>query len=114
MPRPSPPPPPPAACLPGSVLHAHPVRELATEDDSINVEMDPEDEFCVRQRIDAAGLRVVGWYHSHPTFPTQPSTIDIFNQVTQQHHHRHEASGAEPYVAGAGCGVQGAPGRACV
>ena len=25
--------------------------------------------------------RVVGWYHSHPTFPTQPSRIDIYNQV---------------------------------
>lgn len=25
--------------------------------------------------------RVVGWYHSHPTFPTQPSTIDLYNQA---------------------------------
>lgn len=45
---------------------------------------------------------MVGWYHSHPTFPTQPSTIDIYNQVLQQHHHRDEATGEEPYVAG-GC-----------
>lgn len=82
-----------------SVLHAHPVRELATEDDSINVEMDPEDEWRMRQQVADSGMRVVGWYHSHPTFPTQPSTIDIYNQVLQQHHHRDEASGAEPYIA---------------
>ncbi|KAL4433628.1 hypothetical protein ABPG75_000069 [Micractinium tetrahymenae] len=82
-----------------SVLEAHPVREVGTEDNSVNVEMDPEDEWAVRQRIDAAGLRVVGWYHSHPTFPTQPSTIDIYNQVLQQHHHRDEAHGTELYVA---------------
>jgi hypothetical protein len=25
--------------------------------------------------------RAVGWYHAHPTFPTQPSKIDIYNQV---------------------------------
>ncbi|EFN51862.1 hypothetical protein CHLNCDRAFT_139765 [Chlorella variabilis] len=52
-------------------LHAHlcKLRELATEDDSINVEMDPEDEWRMRQ------------------------------QVLQQHHHRDEASGAEPYIA---------------
>lgn len=33
------------------VLKAFPVRELMTEDDSINVEMDPEDEFRVRESI---------------------------------------------------------------
>ncbi|KAL4450629.1 hypothetical protein ABPG77_000985 [Micractinium sp. CCAP 211/92] len=82
-----------------SVLEAHPVQESSTEDDSVNVEMDPADEWAVRQQIHAAGLRVVGWYHSHPTFPTQPSTIDIYNQVLQQHHHRDEAHGTEPFVA---------------
>ena len=40
-----------------SVLRAYPVREMATEDDSINVEMDPEDEWRVRQQIDEAGMR---------------------------------------------------------
>lgn len=44
--------------------------------------------------------RVVGWYHSHPTFPTQPSLIDIYNQAVQQHAHREESTGEEPYVAG--------------
>lgn len=85
-----------------SVLRAYPVQEVSTEDNSINVEMDPEDEWRVRQQIDAEGLRVVGWYHSHPTFPTQPSSIDIYNQVLQQHYHRDEACSKEqaaPYIA---------------
>lgn len=100
---------PPAVPPCRSVLRAHPVQELATEDNSINVEMDPEDEWRVRQQIEDDGMRwvpealadksrgrqqgclahvmprvpcrVIGWYHSHPTFASQPSTIDIYNQV---------------------------------
>ncbi len=30
------------------------------------------------------GQRVVGWYHSHPTFPALPSIIDITNQLMSQ------------------------------
>lgn len=40
-----------------SVLRAHPVRELAAEDGRTDVEMDSEDEWHVRQQIQAAGLR---------------------------------------------------------
>lgn len=29
-------------------------------------------------------LECVGWYHSHPTFPVLPSSIDVFNQHAQQ------------------------------
>lgn len=40
------------------VSRAFPVRELCTEDDSVNVEMDSEDEFRVRQEVEAKyGLR---------------------------------------------------------
>lgn len=44
-----------------------------------------------------ADCRVVGWYHSHPTFATFPSMIDIANQVTQQN--AHKTSTCEPYIA---------------
>lgn len=40
-----------------SVLRAHPVLELATEDGSVSVEMDPEDEWRVRQQIEEDGMR---------------------------------------------------------
>jgi len=39
------------------------------------------------------GLRVVGWYHSHPTFQPQPSVIDINNQFMSQCNAR-DAAGA--------------------
>ena len=45
---------------------------------------------CVR-------CRVVGWYHSHPSFAALPSMIDIDNQRRQQVARR-TAAGAEPYV----------------
>jgi proteasome lid subunit RPN8/RPN11 len=96
-----------------TVLRALPVREAPAEDGSTDVEMDPEAEFAAREEAAARwGLRVVGWYHSHPTFPAQPSRIDVYNQAVQQHHHREggassvvegqEGAGrgyAEPYVA---------------
>lgn len=82
-----------------TIMRAFAVKELATEDDSINVEMDPESEIAVREEITKLGMKVVGWYHSHPFFPTQPSRIDVYNQVLQQHHHREDPSGLEPYVA---------------
>lgn len=29
-------------------------------------------------------MQVVGWYHSHPSFPALPSVIDIANQLQMQ------------------------------
>ena len=40
--------------------------------------------FLVRQQISAANLRVVGWYHSHPTFKPIPSNVDVTNQHNYQ------------------------------
>jgi proteasome lid subunit RPN8/RPN11 len=33
---------------------------------------------------DLYGMSVVGWYHSHPSFPALPSVIDIANQLQMQ------------------------------
>ncbi|DBA71008.1 hypothetical protein WJX79_008093 [Trebouxia sp. C0005] len=80
------------------VLRAFPVKELVTEDDTINAEMDPEDVFRVTETIQGHHqMTVVGWYHSHPTFATFPSMIDIANQVTQQN--AHKTASCEPYIA---------------
>lgn len=46
---------PPALLL--SVLRAHPVLELATENGSVSVEMNPEDEWRVRQIIEEDCMR---------------------------------------------------------
>eukprot|EP00884_Botryococcus_braunii_P019406 jgi/Botrbrau1/6149/Bobra.331_2s0039.1 len=82
-----------------TVVGAIPVRELGTEDDRINVEMDAEDEYRVRQAIEREPeMRVVGWYHSHPQFPAMPSLIDLYNQVNQQHAHRSTEHECEPFI----------------
>ena len=83
-----------------TVERAFPVRELRTEDDTINVEMDPESEVAVRDEIRALRMVCCGWYHSHPTFPPIPSVIDLKNQLQYQRLVRDEKAGAEPFVAG--------------
>jgi JAB1/Mov34/MPN/PAD-1 ubiquitin protease len=47
------------------------------------------------------GLQCVGWYHSHPTFPVLPSSIDVYNQHAQQVAHACTAAvgAATPYIA---------------
>mmetsp|Transcript_5188 Transcript_5188/g.13216 ORF Transcript_5188/g.13216 Transcript_5188/m.13216 type:complete len:610 (-) Transcript_5188:47-1876(-) len=77
---------------------AFPVNELATEDDSVNVEMDPEDQVRVCAHIQDQGMVCVGWYHSHPDFPAIPSVVDIENQAQYQALHR-LPTGEEPYIA---------------
>jgi proteasome lid subunit RPN8/RPN11 len=39
-------------------------------------EIDPGEEIELLERIDAAGLECVGFYHSHPEGPTAPSETD--------------------------------------
>jgi hypothetical protein len=46
--------------------------------------MDAEDQVTVCSHIAELGMQVVGWYHSHPVFITQPSVTDIRNQWQQQ------------------------------
>ena len=82
------------------VEEAFPVRELSTEDNTINVEMDPESEVQVREEIKEKGMVCVGWYHSHPGFDAVPSLIDLKNQLNYQRLVRDEESNLEPFVAG--------------
>ena len=82
------------------VEEAFPVRELCTEDNTINVEMDPESEVQVREQIKEKGMVCVGWYHSHPGFDAVPSLIDLKNQLNYQRLVRDEESNLEPFVAG--------------
>ncbi|KAJ2827591.1 hypothetical protein GGI24_002607 [Coemansia furcata] len=71
---------------------------LESEDAHTNVEMDPGSELVVRHQIIDAGLRVVGWYHSHPTFRPDPSIIDIENQTAYQTLFRDNDGSEEPFV----------------
>ncbi|KAJ1735242.1 hypothetical protein LPJ61_000656 [Coemansia biformis] len=81
-----------------AVTRAFPCTALETSDAHTNVEMDPGSELVVRHQITEAGLRVVGWYHSHPTFRPDPSIIDIENQTAYQKLFRDKESAEEPFV----------------
>ncbi|KAJ2078365.1 hypothetical protein H4R24_004535, partial [Coemansia sp. RSA 988] len=81
-----------------TVTRAFPCTALETSDAHTNVEMDPGSELVVRSQIIDAGLRVVGWYHSHPTFRPDPSIIDIENQTSYQALFRDSESSEEPFV----------------
>lgn len=52
----------------------------------MEVEMNPESSVEVLGCIQAKGLQVVGWYHSHPDacFTVEPSRVDIENQDNYQ------------------------------
>ena len=63
-----------------------------------NVEMDPESEMDVRNRIMDSDLQIVGWYHSHPYFQPDPSVVDVHNQANYQQLFQDEAVRDEPFV----------------
>lgn len=44
-------------------------------------EVDPADHFAAMRRARAAGLTVVGAYHSHPNGPPHPSETDLAEAV---------------------------------
>ena len=58
----------------GEILEAVEARNLA--DDPNRYFLDPEDHIVIRRRARAAGLAVVGFYHSHPHSAARPSETD--------------------------------------
>ena len=50
--------------------------ENVAESPRTRYRIDPERQLAVLERIDAEGLDVVGFYHSHPTGPAEPSETD--------------------------------------
>ncbi|KAG0180791.1 hypothetical protein DFQ29_010111 [Apophysomyces sp. BC1021] len=67
-----------------TVKKAYPCRSLNTGQNEVNVEMDPTSAIETRQLIEENNMKVVGWYHSHPTFIPDPSLVDIENQRNYQ------------------------------
>ncbi|QKY21934.1 M67 family metallopeptidase (plasmid) [Halolamina sp. CBA1230] len=58
-----------------TVLEAHPT-ENAADTPEIRYYIDPEEQLAVIEEIEDSGLDVVGFYHTHPAGPTQPSETD--------------------------------------
>ncbi|CAO3655495.1 unnamed protein product [Mucor hiemalis] len=88
-----------------TIHEAYPCRSIETGQNDVNVEMDPTSAIETRQAIEERNLKVVGWYHSHPTFIPDPSIVDIENQRNYQvlcrdnHHHQDMGQiSLEPFV----------------
>lgn len=73
-----------------SIQAAFPCK--AADSGSTDVEMDPVSQVIARDCISSHGLKVVGWYHSHPSFQPDPSVTDIENQGNYQRLFASEAS----------------------
>ncbi len=52
------------------------VRNVMVERARDRYEMDPRDQIRIQRECDAAGLEIVGYYHSHPDHPAQASITD--------------------------------------
>ncbi len=70
--------------------------------DHVNVELDPVSQIEVSERISSLGQQCCGWYHSHPYFANDPSTIDVINQMAYQTIYKEE--GREGEEGGKECG----------
>ena len=85
------------------ILHsAYPCHSLATDNDLVNVEIDPTSLVAASSLISSLGSRVVGWYHSHPYFRNQPSMVDVENQRKYQEMFQGGGGdlGASPFIGG--------------
>ncbi|TNV85286.1 hypothetical protein FGO68_gene10664 [Halteria grandinella] len=49
-----------------------------------NVDLCPESADRARAQIQSKGQQLLGWYHSHPFFPCEPSMIDVRNHAIHQ------------------------------
>lgn len=59
------------------VTRARRVANRKTEDRERRYEISPQDYRDAQQAADAIGLDVVGFYHSHPDHPAEPSETDL-------------------------------------
>jgi proteasome lid subunit RPN8/RPN11 len=51
-------------------------RNIIVERARDRYEIDPHDQIRIEREADAAGLDIVGYYHSHPDHPAQASRFD--------------------------------------
>jgi proteasome lid subunit RPN8/RPN11 len=64
---------PPGRAMAAEAKRAH---NTVVERSRDRYEMDPRDQIRIEREADAAGLEIVGYYHSHPDHPAQASRFD--------------------------------------
>ncbi|TAN34345.1 M67 family peptidase [bacterium] len=60
----------------GVVSEVKRARNIIVERARDRYEIDPRDHIRIQKEADAAGLDIVGYYHSHPDHPAQASRFD--------------------------------------
>ena len=60
----------------GRVTEVRRARNIIVERARDRYEIDPRDHIRIQREADAAGLDIVGYYHSHPDHPAQASRFD--------------------------------------
>ncbi|XP_063825310.1 uncharacterized protein LOC135074859 [Ostrinia nubilalis] len=67
------------ACGPGRLLVAA-YRPAAAAAGGTHCDMDPVSQAAAAESLVSLGARPLGWHHSHPRFPAQPSAQDLRSQ----------------------------------
>ncbi|XP_063618636.1 uncharacterized protein LOC134791518 [Cydia splendana] len=78
--------------LRGAELRLRAYRAAAAAAGTTHCDMDPVSQAAAGAWLQARGLRVAGWHHSHPRFPPQPSALDVRSQAALQ-------AALEPFAA---------------
>jgi len=60
----------------GRATEAKRARNIIVERSKDRYEIDPRDHIRIQREADAAGLDIVGYYHTHPDHPAQASRFD--------------------------------------
>ena len=60
----------------GTVTEVRRARNIVVDRARDRYEIDPHDHIRIQREADAAGLDMVGYYHSHPDHPAQASRFD--------------------------------------
>jgi len=60
----------------GTITEVKRARNIIVERSRDRYEIDPRDHIRIEREADAAGLNIVGYYHSHPDHPAQASRFD--------------------------------------
>jgi proteasome lid subunit RPN8/RPN11 len=67
------------------ITKIHPCKSI--RNNTTQCELDPSSELEARLNFTNSNVNVIGWYHSHPTFQSIPSTTDIETQISYQVRH---------------------------
>ncbi len=79
------------------VVEARPTDNVAERPET-RYRIDPEELFAVVESVEADGLEVVGFYHSHPAGPAEPSGTDVARATWIDHSYVVCALDGHPFV----------------